>query len=110
MKVLSRVAVNLATLPPSPERLTYILCSTLNVDHRWGFSGLSGAPVLVAHTSEDRYAFVGLTFEGSPSSKDLQQDEEAFVGKNDIVLRGYHFTPHEFRDWLSQRKFGVELS
>ncbi|HEN3452955.1 TPA: hypothetical protein U5D89_000753 [Yersinia enterocolitica] len=107
---MPRVTVELATSPPSLEKPTYILCSTLDAEHGWGFSGLSGGPVLVAHTSDNRYAYVGLTFEGSPSSKDPQQDPEAFVRKDDIILRGYHLTPNEFRSWLSQRKFGVELS
>ncbi|MBL8297943.1 MAG: hypothetical protein JNN30_06275 [Rhodanobacteraceae bacterium] len=106
---MPRVAVELASSLPSIERPTYVLCSTLEIEHGWGFSGLSGGPVLVAHNSDDRYAFVGLTFEGSPSSKDPEQNAEAFLGKSDIVLRGYHLTPHAFKEWLSNRKFGVEL-
>ena len=107
---MPRVAVELASTVPSAEKPTYTLCSTLTIDHGWGFSGLSGGPALVAHTSEERYAFVGITFEGAPSSKDLEENAEAFVGKNDIVLMGYHLTPHQFKEWLSQRKNGVELS
>ena len=107
---MPRVAVEPASTVPSAEKPTYVLCSTPTVDHGWGFSGLSGGPALVAHTSEERYAFVGITFEGAPSSKDLEENAEAFVGKNDIVLMGYHLTPHQFKEWLSQRKYGVELS
>lgn len=106
---MPRVSVELASAVPSAEKPTYILCSTLPADHGWGFSGLSGGPVLVAHPSDDRYAYVGITFEGAPSSKELQRNAEAFVGKNDIVLRGYHLTPPQFKTWLSQRKYGVEL-
>jgi hypothetical protein len=107
---MPRVAVELASAAPSAEKPTYTLCSTLTANHGWGFSGLSGGPVLIAHTSEERCAFVGITFEGAPSSKDLQGNAEAFVGKRDIVLMGHHLTPHQFKEWLSQRKYGVELS
>jgi hypothetical protein len=107
---MPRVAVELASTAPSPEKPTYTLCSTLIVDHGWGFSGLSGGPVLIAHNSEDRYAFVGITFEGAPSSKELHENAEAFIGKKDIVLMGYHLTPVQFQEWLEQRKYGVELT
>lgn len=106
---MPRVAVELASLPPSPEKPSYVLCSTLVTDHGWGFSGLSGGPVLVAHIVEDCYAFVGITFEGAPSSKDLDGNAEAFIGRSDIVLRGYHLTPNLFKEWLSLRKYRVEL-
>lgn len=59
---------------------------------------------------EDRYAFVGLTFEGAPSSKELEENPEAFVGKKDIVLMGYHVTPRLFREWLTQRKYEVKFA
>lgn len=107
---MPRVSVELASAAPSPEKPIYTLCSTLTDDHGWGFSGLSGGPVLVAHISEERYAFVGITFEGAPSSKDQQENAEAFVGKNDIVLMGYHLTPSQFREWLLRRKYVVALS
>ena len=107
---MPRVAVELATSAPSPDKPTYTLCSTLTVEHGWGFSGLSGGPVLVAHNVEDRYAYVGITFEGAPSAKELKENTESFIGKKDIILKGYHLTPSTFRDWLSSRRFGVELS
>jgi hypothetical protein len=106
---MPRVSAELASTFPSAEKPTYILCSTLPTDHGWGFSGLSGGPALVAHASEDRYAFVGVTFEGAPSSKDLKENAEAFVGRSDIVLRGYHLTPMQFKTWLSQRQYEIEL-
>jgi hypothetical protein len=107
---MPRVAVELASAAPSPGKPTYTLCSTLTADHGWGFSGLSGGPVLIAHTLEDRYAFVGITFEGAPSSKEPHENAEAFVEKKDIVLMGYHLTPDRFQEWLEQRKYGVELT
>lgn len=106
---MPRVAVELASSVPS-ERPTYTLCSTLAVEHGWGFSGLSGGPVLVAHTTEDRYAYIGITFEGSPSTKELEINPESFLGKRDILLMGYYLTPTIFRDWLSKLKFSVEIS
>lgn len=105
---MPRVSAELASAPSS-EKPTYMLCSTLNANHGWGFSGLSGGPVFVAHT-DDRYAFVGITFEGAPSSKVLQENAEAFVGKKDILLMGYHVTPLLFREWLGQRRYGVEFT
>lgn len=106
---MPRVSARLESPLPSIEKPTYILCSTLETDHGWGFSGMSGGPVLVAHATDERFAFVGITFEGAPSSKDLLKSPEAFVGTNDIVLRGYHLAPRQFAAWLSQRKYGVAL-
>lgn len=106
---MPRVAVNLDTDYPTRDKPTFILCSTLEADHGWGFSGMSGGPVLVAHTTDDRFAFVGVTFEGAPSTKDLQENAEAFFRMNDIVLKGYHLTPQQFSLWLSQLKYEVEL-
>ncbi|AWH19207.1 hypothetical protein C1922_18755 [Stenotrophomonas sp. ZAC14D2_NAIMI4_7] len=105
---MPRVSVSLATSFPTPEKPTYILCSTLESDHGWGFSGMSGGPVLVAHATDDTFAFVGITFEGAPSTKELSENSEAFVQKNDIVLKGYHLTPKQFGSWLSQVKYRVE--
>ena len=107
---MPRVAVELATSVPSPDKPTFTLCSTLTDEHGWGFSGLSGGPVLVAHNVEDRYAYVGITFEGAPSARDLEENTQSFIGKKDIILTGYHLTPSTFQVWLSSLKFGVELS
>lgn len=107
---MPRIAVQLASSVPTPDKPTYMLCSTLAAEHGWGFSGISGGPVLIAHTEDDRYAYVGITFEGTPSTADMEQNPESFVGKCDIILRGYHLTPSRFEDWLSKLKFGVEFS
>jgi hypothetical protein len=107
---MPRIVVELASSLPTPDRPTYTLCSTLAVEHGWGFSGISGGPVLIAHTTDDRYAYVGITFEGAPSAADIEQNPESFVGKCDIVLRGYHLTPSRFEDWLSMLTFGVQFS
>ncbi|TYD36749.1 hypothetical protein CEK63_04410 [Xanthomonas sontii] len=106
---MPRVSASLATDFPTQERPTYILWSTLTSDHGWGFSGISGGPVLVAHATDDKFFFVGITFEGAPSRKELHEDAEALVRKNDIVLRGYHLSPMQFGLWLSQLKYGVEV-
>ena len=105
---MPRVAVELSSTPPTSSKPTYILSSTLDADHGWGFSGLSGGPVLIAHKSKDRYAFVGITYEGAPSCIDLEENAESFLGKKDLVLMGYHLTPERFQQWLSQRHYGAE--
>jgi hypothetical protein len=105
-----RVTAKLESSRPSPDKPTYTLCSTLHTAHGFGFSGLSGGPVLTAHTTKDRFAFVGITFEGAPSSKDIEKNPEAFVGAKDIILMGYHLTPQAFRFWLSQRQSGIEIN
>ncbi|QDG69445.1 hypothetical protein [Janthinobacterium tructae] len=107
---MPRIAVELASSIPSPDKPTYTLCSTLTSEHGWGFSGISGGPVLVAHATEDRYAYVGITYEGAPSAKSLEKNSETFIDEKDIVLKGYQLTPTIFREWLTQLKFGVELS
>ncbi|MEN2470069.1 hypothetical protein [Burkholderia sp. GS2Y] len=107
---MPRIAVELSSSHPTPEQPSYILSSTLAVEHGWGFSGISGGPVLIAHTTEDRYAYVEITYEGAPSAKDIEQNPDAITGKRDVVLWGYHLTPAQFQDWLSMLKFGVEFS
>lgn len=107
---MPRVAIELASSHPTPDKPTYTLCSTLALEHGWGFSGISGGPVLVAHNTDDRFAYVGITFEGAPSAANIQQNEEAFIGKCDIVLMGYHLTPSQFEGWLTKLAFGVEFS
>lgn len=105
---MPRVSVNLATGFPSPEKPTFTLFSSLKSDHGWGFSGMSGGPVLVAHDTDDTFAFVGITFEGAPSTKELHNDADAIVQRTDIVLTGYHLTPQQFNSWLAQLTYEVE--
>lgn len=104
---LLRVAAKLQTGFPTEDKPTVTLCSTLEEDHGFGFSGLSGGPMMVAHRADDAFAFAGITFEGAPSSKDLAVNPEAFVTGADILLMGYHLTPSNFRHWLQQRKYSV---
>lgn len=92
---MPRVSAELTSEPPSTKKPTYTLCSTLEAEHGWGFSGLSGGPVLIAHKEEELFAFVGITFEGAPSSRAFQENAEAIVGKKDIVLMGVSFNPSE---------------
>lgn len=107
---MPRITIELATFPPTPDKPTYTLCSTLPNPHGWGFSGISGGPVLVAHTAGGQYAYVGIVFEGSPSAVAIEENLESFVNDCDIVLTGYHLTPENFRYWLSMLRFGVQLS
>lgn len=105
---MPRVSAQLVSAP-STDRTQFTLCSTLASAHGWGFSGLSGGPIVAAHTTEDRYAFVGITFEGSPSTKEALQSDESFVGKEDILLFGYYLSPDRFREWLTARSHSIEF-
>lgn len=86
-----RVTAKLESSVPSPDKPTYTLSSTLDVAHGFGFSGLSGGPVLTAHATEDRFAFVGITFEGAPSSKDLEKSPEGDLAPEKRTQRGLLF-------------------
>lgn len=106
---MPRVTAELASAP-SNEKTSYTLCSTLDVNHGWGFSGLSGGPVFAAHIDKDQYAFVGITYEGAPSTKELQKNADSFIGENDIILKGYHVTPCLFREWLALQKYEAKFT
>lgn len=107
---MPRVAAELASQRPPTANPEFTLCSTLEKVHGWGFSGLSGGPVLIAHTEDDRCAFVGITFEGAPSNARLSPSSTGFVTNKDIVLHGYYLSPQQFRSWLSQLKFGIQFA
>lgn len=107
---MPRVRVELASSVPTIDKPTYTLWSHLEEEHGWGFSGLSGGPVLVSIHDKKCFAYIGITFEGAPSLKDATNSKDSIVNGRDIVLTGYNLTPHTFRNWLAQAKFGVEIS
>ena len=107
---MPRVAAELVSQRPPTASAEFTLCSTLEKAHGLGFSGLSGGPVLIAHIEEDRCAFVGITFEGTPSSALLSPGSTGFLTNRDILLHGYYLSPQQFRSWLSQLKFGVQFA
>jgi hypothetical protein len=104
---MPRVKATISRLPEDSP--TFWLSATLKDDHGWGFSGLSGGPILAAHKTEERYAFVGITFEGQPGIKGVSHAPGSIFGGSDIVLCGYVLNPECFQDWLSSRKYFVEV-
>lgn len=106
---MPRVTVRLATSVPSEDKPTFTLHSTLEKDHGWFFSGLSGGPVLIADKALDRYAVVGITFAGTPGSRTAPVNAQAFYGPSDISITGYQLTPARFQEWLRNRRQGVEF-
>lgn len=105
---MPRVAVEVASLP-TPERPQFRLVSTLEGDHGWRFSGLSGGPVFVVDRTRDLCAFVGIVNEGAPGSSAPQDNAETFIRGGDIVLSGYHVTPDTFGNWLQGLQYGVQF-
>jgi hypothetical protein len=106
---MPRVGATLASEAPSADRPRFTLCSTLEAAHGWGLSGLSGGPVVMAHAARDRYTFVGITYEGSPIAKDPKQTEDSILRAEDLLLKAYYLSPDCFRDWLMERRYGIEL-
>lgn len=98
---LAQVVVELASEKPTENHPVFTLCSNLGVEHGWGFSGVSGGPVMLAHKTLDEVAFVGIVYEGTPSGSDTgEQNSEAIFGADDIVLKCYQITPAVFSNWL----------
>lgn len=107
---MPRVVAQLQSGFPAPVTPCFTLCSTLTACHGWGFSGMSGGPILAPSKSEDRFAFIGITFEGTPSVKDPPVSPGAFTTGADIILSGYQLTPTFFQEWLDGSRYGVRVT
>ena len=92
------------------HREAFVLCSTLEREHGFGFSGISGGPVLAESEVDQHFYFTGLVFEGMPSSVESSGNSEAFLGSHDIFLRAYLLTPERFDIWQATAKYGVQIS
>ncbi|MBK9616759.1 MAG: hypothetical protein IPO35_15110 [Uliginosibacterium sp.] len=95
---MPRITVELQSSSPQ-QREDFTLCSPLEREHGFGFSGISGGPVLAESGADQRFYFTGLVFEGMPSSVQPSGDAEAFLGPKDIFLLGYLLTPERFDSW-----------
>ncbi len=91
------------------QREAFILCSTLGEEHGWGFSGMSGGPVFAPDKTKDCFYFAGITYEGSPGLRDSESDDQAFLNKADILLRGYVISPATFNHWLEHARCSVAM-
>lgn len=87
----------------SPFDSSFLLASTLEEDHNYYFSGMSGGPVF--HVCDDsEITLIGIAYEGAPgSSKEwFARDEQAFLTNRDIHIRAHTLTPEIFETWLRQ--------
>jgi hypothetical protein len=105
---MPRVSAELGNRP-SADKPQFALCSTLPTAHGWGFSGLSGGPIVIADTIKDRYTVIGITFEGNPSAKEFKPTQESFLRAEDILLMGHYLSPDRFRDWLNRAQYPIEF-
>ncbi|MES2838861.1 MAG: hypothetical protein V4794_01140 [Pseudomonadota bacterium] len=76
---MPRITVDLQSSSPQ-QREDFVLCSPLEREHGFGFSGISSGPVLAESKADQRFYFTGLVFEGMPSSVKPSGNAEAFVG------------------------------
>jgi len=106
---MPRITVELQSSSPQ-HREDFILCSPLDRQHGFGFSGISGGPVLAESEADECFYFTGLVFEGAPSTAEPASTSEAIFGSSDIFLRCYLLTPETFDRWHSAHKYGVELA
>lgn len=74
----------------------------LNGDSDYYLSGISGGPIFHAENREDNPLIIGITYEGSPGSK---ENESTLFGMNNAVVSGYTLTPKIFEQWLSDAGF-----
>lgn len=105
---MPRIAVEMANRP-SQDRPIFTLHSTVENPHGWGFSGISGGPVLAIDADAELIHFIGLVFEGTPSEALEPTQPDAIFGPADIFLSCYQLTPSIFDSWLAALKYGVEL-
>jgi len=105
---MPRITAELQSSSPQ-DREDFVLCSPMDREHGFGFSGISGGPVLAESEADQCFYFTGLVFEGTPSTTEPASNEEAIFGSSDIFLRCYLLTPDTFDRWLSAHKYGVEL-
>lgn len=106
---MPRIILELQSSAPQ-QREDFVLCSPLEHEHGFGFSGISGGPVLAESEADQRFYFTGIVFEGMPSSVKPTGNTEAFLGPNDILLRGYLLSPERFDTWRAAAKYEVEIS
>ena len=106
---MPRVTAELASSLPTEDNPKFVLGSTLDEKNNWGFSGLSGGPVLAAHSSDDRCAFVGITYEGFPSDREVTKNDQSFLTEKNIVLKAHYLTPLQFEHWLNDLQYGVRF-
>lgn len=105
---MPRITVKLQSLSPQ-HREDFTLYSELDGEHCFGFSGISGGPVLAESEVDQCFHFTGLVFEGSPSTTEPVSSDEAFLGATAIYLRCYLLTPESFDRWQRAAKYGVQL-
>lgn len=105
---MTRITAELQSSSPQ-QREVFTLFSRLDREHGYGFSGISGGPVLTESDADKRFYFAGIVFEGTPSSAESEDDDESFLGQTDIYLRCYTLTPENFDRWRNALKFGVEF-
>ena len=103
------ISVELKTKNISSSDGKFSLFSTFENPHGWGFSGVSGGPVIAYNPRSDIFHFVGLVYGGAPSTSKPRSDDQAFLGPKDILLQCYQLSPATFDLWLSSIKHGVEL-
>ena len=99
---LIHVAVEV-TRKISPFDSSFLLASSLESEHGYYFSGMSGGPVFHVHDGGE-ITLIGIVYEGTPgSSKEwLARDAQAFFTNSDIQIRAHTLTPEIFEGWLKQ--------
>lgn len=106
---MPRITAQLQSRTPW-EREDFTLFSALDREHGFGLSGISGGPVLAESEIGQCFHFVGLVFEGTPSTIEPISSDETFLRASDIHLRCYLLTPENFDRWQSAIKYGVQFS
>lgn len=84
------------------------LHSELSQKHGFFFSGMSGGPVLYHNDGNGEITFIGLIFEGSPSSSRANKNNGAFTTDNDLFFRCNKLTPERFESWLKLARWNFE--
>lgn len=87
----------------SPSDSSFLLASSLESQHGYYFSGMSGGPVFHVHDGGE-ITLIGIVYEGIPgSSKEwLARGVQAFLTNSDIQIHAYMLTPYIFESWLKK--------
>lgn len=106
---MPRIASEIVSFP-GDGKLEFTLCSSLEKEHQWGFSGVSGGPVFAPHKTEDKFAFVGVVFEGAPSCMKVERNTDAIIQPEDIYIMANYISPDIFKTWIDGPSYGVTFN
>lgn len=102
--------VELQTANLNRDTCTYTAFSSLDKEHGYFFSGMSGGPVVYFDEENNDIFYIGIAFEAVPGSqKTFQQSDQSFMTGKDMMYRCLNLNPMVFSEWVQQSKWSWEF-